>query len=157
MKKPRNLSVTVQYASDVENVPDAASFESWIRTALGSDGGREIVVRVIGEAESAKLNEQYRGREGATNVLAFPADEHLLALDPEAPLGDLAICAPVVEREAREQNKSPEAHWAHIAVHGALHLLGFGHETDGEAEEMEQKERDVLAELGYPDPYTPVA
>jgi len=153
--RANSLVVAVQYSSSIRGAPSASSFQTWISAAVGGVGRGEIVVRVVDEAESATLNQRYRGRAGATNVLAFPADTDLLALDPEAPLGDLVICAAVVEREAQEQRKSRDAHWAHMAVHGALHLIGFDHETTTEAAEMERREKALLADLGFSDPYTP--
>jgi probable rRNA maturation factor len=115
----------------------------------------EISLRLVDETEMRALNHRYRGRDGATNVLSFPAD-----LPPGLPddaelslLGDIVICAPVVRREASEQNKSEAAHWDHMLVHGVLHLLGYDHVDDDEAECMEALERDTLAELGHSDPY----
>ncbi|MEE4279439.1 MAG: rRNA maturation RNase YbeY [Halieaceae bacterium] len=115
----------------------------------------EISLRLVGEAEMRELNGRYRGRDYATNVLAFPAalpeglpDDVELSL-----LGDIVICAPVVRREAHEQNKDEAAHWDHMLVHGVLHLLGFDHEDDDEAEHMEATERHALADLGHGDPY----
>lgn len=117
--------------------------------ANGSDSAL-LSVRIVDEAESAALNRRYRGHAGATNVLSFPA-----GLDaPELRvLGDLAVCAAVVEREAREQGKPAAAHWSHMMVHGILHLLGFDHTEDDEAEVMEALEGRILAQLGYDDPY----
>ncbi|MBV1960310.1 MAG: rRNA maturation RNase YbeY [Oleibacter sp.] len=111
----------------------------------------ELTVRLVSEEESQTLNHEYRGKEKPTNVLSFPFDA-----PPEVPielLGDLIICIDVVEREADEQNKTTEAHWAHMVVHGCLHLLGYDHIKDDEAEEMEALERTILASLGYSDPY----
>ena len=118
-------------------------------------GGGELTIRVVGEAESAELNERYRHKRGPTNVLAFPSEPLPAegAEDELLPLGDLVICAPVVAREAAEQGKTLEAHWAHIVIHGALHLVGYDHETDAEAGEMEGRERELLAALGIADPY----
>lgn len=110
-----------------------------------------MTVRVVDEAEGAALNERYRGRTGATNVLAFAFDA------PEMPsvqiLGDVVVCAPVAAREAREGSKRLDAHWAHLVVHGTLHLLGYDHQETRSAQEMEAIERKVLDGLGYPDPY----
>lgn len=115
---------------------------------------RELTIRVVGAAESRKLNRTWRGKDKPTNVLSFPAlpvgnGRHELV--PE--LGDLAICAPVVAREAREQGKPAQAHWAHMVVHGVLHLLGYDHEVDRDAQIMEAREADILAGLGYSNPY----
>ena len=110
-----------------------------------------MTVRVVDEAEGAALNERYRGRSGPTNVLAFTFDA------PELPslriLGDVVVCAPVAAREARESSKRLDAHWAHLVVHGTLHLLGYDHEEPRSAREMEAIEREVLGGLGYSDPY----
>jgi len=111
----------------------------------------EISLLIVDETEGAELNQQWRNKCGPTNVLSFPSD---LPAELQLPLlGDLVICAPVVAREALEQKKSLKAHWAHMMVHGTLHLLGFDHIDDAEAEEMESLETDILARIGYPDPY----
>jgi probable rRNA maturation factor len=143
----------VQYAAEARALPTRAQFRAWVKAALGGEHAGEVSVRVVAPEESKSLNSQYRQRDYATNVLAFPGDTALLEIDPEAPLGDIVICAEVVEREAREQRKEAEAHWAHMTVHGALHLAGFDHDRDAEAEAMEGREREVLAGLGFPDPY----
>ena len=147
------LLVEVDCVTTSEDVPDRQSLIDWVRAAVGSKDRGEVVVRIVDEVESASLNERYRGRDGATNVLAFEADPQAAALDPVPPIGDLVVCAPVVAREALDQGKASRAHWAHIVVHGALHLVGYDHESEDEAREMESKEREVLARLGYPDPY----
>ena len=122
----------------------------WIRHALATDA--EITVRIVGAEEGQQLNRDYRKKDYATNVLSFPADVPDELLDIPL-LGDLVICVPVVEREAQEQAKTSEAHWAHLVIHGCLHLLGYDHIEDEEAEEMEALEKELLAELGHPDPY----
>ncbi|MFL9590857.1 rRNA maturation RNase YbeY [Aeromonas schubertii] len=135
-----------------QGLPSEADFQRWLDgTVLGFQPEAEVTVRLVDEAESQDLNLTYRGKDKPTNVLSFPF---------EAPpgidlplLGDLVICRQVVEREAIEQDKSLEAHWAHMVVHGCLHLLGYDHIEDDEAEEMEQLERDIMHELGYADPY----
>lgn len=149
------LRVVVDSAIKGTNVPGARTIGHWVRSALPERARGEIVVRIVDEAESAKLNRRYRGRHGATNVLAFVPDAAAARLDPNPPLGDLVICGVVVEAEAREQGKPPKAHWAHIAVHGALHLIGYDHDTDRAARRMERKEREILAILGMADPYRP--
>jgi probable rRNA maturation factor len=130
---------------------------AWVAAALdGADG--EVVVRIVTTAESAELNARYRGRNGATNVLSFAAGEALELPDGELkPLGDLVVCAEVVAREAREQHKTYDAHWAHLLIHGALHLLGLDHVTESQTRRMETRERELLAELGFPDPYAQAA
>jgi probable rRNA maturation factor len=110
-------------------------------------GPAEVTVRFVDEAEGRELNARYRGKDTPTNVLSFP-----YAPPPEM-AGDLVVCAPVVLREAAEQGKAPEAHFAHLIVHGMLHLQGYDHESDADTASMEQKEREILAVLGYPDPY----
>ena len=113
----------------------------------------ELTVRIVGAQESAVLNGKYRDKRGPTNVLAFPSDAPDLPGAELLPLGDLVICAEIVAREAAEQGKPLEAHWAHIVIHGALHLFGYDHETDADAQRMEQRERELLAQLGFSDPY----
>ena len=149
--------VDVQYAQeelpDAEaEVPSPQEFERWVGAALaGRRDAGELTIRVVGVTEGAALNETYRHRSGPTNVLSFPIDD-----SPELDLpllGDLVICAPLVVREAHEQHKPAIAHWAHLTVHGALHLLGYDHEEPHEAEIMEGLEAEILAALGYADPY----
>ena len=145
-------SVDVQFATEASALPAAKMIRQWAQAALdGVEGRSELTVRIVDEAESAELNHTYRHVSGPTNVLSFPF---------EAPgplrislLGDVVICAPVVEREAREQGKPAEAHWAHMVVHGTLHLLGYDHQEEGDASRMESEERQILAALGFPDPY----
>lgn len=147
------LNLSLQLADGLHlPVPVFDQFQRWATAAL--DGRRdraEVCVRVVDEAEGAALNARYRGKAYPTNVLSFPAE-----LPPELGvplLGDLVLCAPVVLREAREQGKPAQAHWAHLTVHGMLHLLGFDHIDPDEAEAMEALERSILARCGYPDPY----
>jgi len=147
------LSVVVQDVASHPDTPDANAIRAWIRSAAGERGG-EVTVRIVTPAESAALNRRYRGRPKPTNVLSFPVDDDYPEIDDEPrPLGDIVVCAEVVARECAEQGKSNEAHWAHMVVHGTLHLLGFDHETDAEAEVMEGRERVLLAGFGFPDPY----
>lgn len=111
----------------------------------------ELTIRIVGETEAAHLNQRWRGKEGPTNVLSFPA----AGLENIAPglLGDVIVCAPVVEREAEQQRKTLQAHWAHMVVHGTLHLLGHDHQNESQAGIMEALEVDILGELGFPNPY----
>ncbi|HLV18120.1 MAG TPA: rRNA maturation RNase YbeY [Pseudomonas sp.] len=133
--------------------PSEADFRRWCELALRQrSGDSELTIRLVDEEEGRELNRTWRHRDYATNVLSFPADVPDEFLDIPL-LGDLVICVPVVEREAAEQGKTPEAHWAHLVIHGCLHLLGYDHIEDAEAEEMEGLERELLAELGHPDPY----
>ncbi|HZX23487.1 MAG TPA: rRNA maturation RNase YbeY [Woeseiaceae bacterium] len=142
----------------VAALPGRHALRRWAETALrraGLEAGeRELTVRIVGEAESRELNARWRGRDRPTNVLAFPGGEPGLPGEEEDyPLGDLVVCAPVVAREAAEQGKAAESHWCHMIVHGTLHLAGHDHETPEEAARMEGLEREILAELGHPDPY----
>lgn len=140
-----------------EEVPDPGRLRRWLRAVLRHQGRQdaEIGVRIVGEAEGRELNTRYRLRDPklakATNVLSFPAD--LPEWVDAALLGDLVICAPVVAREAAEQGKAPEAHWAHLVVHGTLHLLGYDHEDDAQAARMEALETEILDALDFPPPY----
>ena len=147
-----DAAVEVQRACAAPGVPPPAKLVQWAEAALaGRREGARMTVRVVDETEGAALNERYRGRAGATNVLAFAFDA------PELPcvriLGDVVVCAPVAAREARERSKRLDAHWAHLVVHGTLHLLGYDHEQTRSAREMEAIEREILGVLGYPDPY----
>jgi probable rRNA maturation factor len=132
--------------------PPQQLIEKWVAKAIGDRlDAAELSIRISSSAEIAELNKTYRGKNKPTNVLSFPAD---LPEELAIPLlGDLVICAPVVEDEARQQNKTLEAHWAHMIIHGTLHLLGYDHINDDEAEQMESLETEILASLGYPDPY----
>jgi len=147
-----NLQVDIQTAT-IEPTPDEEDIRSWISAALAHHGeDTEITVRLVDRTEMAALNETYRGKSGATNVLSFPVD---LPSEVTLPLlGDIVICAPVVMSEAAEQNKSARAHWAHMTVHGTLHLLGYDHIEHEEATVMEALETAILATLNHPCPYT---
>jgi probable rRNA maturation factor len=142
--------VTVQIATRRAGVPHARSFARWANAAFAAGTTRrapdsaELTIRVVGAAESRRLNRTWRGKDKPTNVLSFSSEHEL---------GDLAICAPVVAREAREQGKTTTAHWAHMVVHGVLHLLGYDHENDRDAARMEAREAKILAQLGMPNPY----
>lgn len=150
----QQLVLAVGYAVPRAGLPAAASFRRWAEAALRGARRRkpaELAIRIVGLDEGRALNRDYRGKDYATNVLSFPAE-----LPPGIALpliGDLAICAPVVLREAAEQAKRPRDHWAHLTVHGVLHLLGYDHIDDGEAEAMETLETRILAGLGIADPY----
>lgn len=146
------LEIDLQLASCNPDVPELEQFECWVAAALfGARDAAEIAIRVVDEEEGRELNAIYRGYDHATNILAFPAE--LPAGVDAVLLGDLVICAPLVIREAAEQDKALAAHWAHLVVHGVLHLLGYDHEQEAAAAVMESQERAILAELGYPDPY----
>lgn len=144
--------IDVQVATADENVPSEDTFRRWVDAALPPDLKHcELTIRVVGFEESRALNAQYRQKDKPTNVLSFPAD---IPVELEVPyLGDLVVCAPVVEQEAREQNKDLNAHWAHMIVHGTLHLLGFDHIEDAEADAMEALETQILTGLDFAPPY----
>jgi len=137
------VTLHVQRASRAAHIPSDATLRKWARAA-GIEG--IVTVRYVGAAESRRLNRRFRGKDYATNVLSFPYSAKPLE-------GDLVICAPVVAREAREQGKALRAHHAHMLVHGLLHLAGLDHERAREAARMEGRERRILAELGFADPY----
>ena len=139
------LSLSVQYAAKGEALPTRAEVRKWVRAT--APGAAELTVRFVGAEEGRSLNAQYRGKDYATNVLTFP-----YAREP-ALSGDLVLCLPVVLREAAEQDKPAAAHFAHLVVHGMLHLQGYDHETGADARIMEHMEREILDRLGYPDPY----
>ena len=146
------LELDIQRATQAV-APVDADFRRWCELALQQrKADSEMTIRLVDEAEARELNHTYRHKDYATNVLSFPADVPDELLDIPL-LGDLVICVAVVEREAAEQGKSLEAHWAHLVIHGCLHLLGYDHIEDEEAEEMESLERELLAQLGHPDPY----
>ena len=156
-RRARAVVVTVQNAARSSGTPKRAQLERWALRALGGDARGELTIRIVRERESADLNSRYRGKKGPTNVLSFPAGAAELPGASGAeplPYGDLVICADVVEREAREQGKPLAAHWAHMVVHGTLHLQGYDHENAHDAGIMEARERALLAELGFPDPYS---
>ncbi|HWS79197.1 MAG TPA: rRNA maturation RNase YbeY [Thermomonas sp.] len=155
-KGPIRLDVAVGYAVPRAGIPAAVSFRKWVAAALaGRIREADLAIRIVGAKEGRALNQHYRGKDYATNVLSFPAElPEGLPKGVKLPLlGDLVLCAPVIAREAREQGKPLAAHYAHLTVHGALHLLGWDHEDAREAECMEQLEREILAGLGLPDPY----
>jgi probable rRNA maturation factor len=144
--------IDIQFALSAAGVPDEQHLRSWVRLALGDRAQTaELSVRVVDEAEITALNSRYRGKDYPTNVLSFPY-EGMPGVD-SALLGDVVICAPVVAREAVEQGKPAEAHWAHLVVHGMLHLQGFDHRDDSEAAQMEELEAQILGILGYTNPY----
>jgi len=139
------LSLTVQYASTVQNLPTRAQWRRWFKAALQRDA--QVTLRIVDEAEGRELNKDYRGKDYATNVLTFVYD------DGDCLSGDVVICAPVVEREAAAQHKETQAHYAHLAIHATLHLQGHDHENDAEAAAMEALETGLMLKLRYPDPY----
>ena len=148
------MSVTLDLQYEVETGPDEDDIRRWVETVIAAeqnDADVELTIRIVGLQEIAELNQRYRHKTGPTNILSFPF---------EAPpgvelnlLGDLVIAAPVVASEAQEQHKTEAAHWAHMVVHGTLHLLGYDHQTPAEAEDMEEREIRILQTLGYANPY----
>ena len=146
IKANRRLDLSVQYACHRDGLPLRADFRRWARAAF--TGGGQVTIRLVEAEEGRQLNHEYRHKDYATNVLSFPYET-----EPRLS-GDLVICPQVVAREAGEQGKTQEAHYAHLVVHGMLHLQGFDHETgETDAAEMENEERIIMAALGYPDPY----
>ncbi|HEC15817.1 MAG TPA: rRNA maturation RNase YbeY [Sedimenticola sp.] len=152
MKTSTGIELEIQYAVSGEGLPARSDFREWVEAALAGRRDRAaLVIRIVDEHESAGLNQRYRHKAGPTNVLSFP----FRAPPPVETdlLGDLAICAPLVRRQAGAQGKTERAHWAHMVVHGVLHLLGYDHEDSARAAEMERIEAGILARLGFPDPY----
>jgi len=159
VRRARKLTMAVQYGSRARGLPTPAQLRRWARAALHDshvalernarvmERGARITVRIVGSAEGRVLNRSFRGRDYATNVLSFRMR------DRPALEGDLALCAPVIAREARVQGKSLAAHYAHLVVHGVLHLQGHDHETRREARRMERRESRIVTALGFPDPY----
>jgi probable rRNA maturation factor len=143
--------VDIQIASTSSNLPSESDLQRWASAALESDAAREITIRIVDNDESQNLNSEYRGKDKPTNVLSFPFEApEFIEIDL---LGDLVICAPVVEQEANEQNKALNSHWAHMVIHGTLHLQGYDHIEDAEADEMEGIEIDIMKALGFNNPY----
>jgi len=150
-----SATIDLQEASEHPHCPTLSQLTSWVDAALSRAAENkqesEITIRIVDESESQSLNKQYRGKNKPTNVLSFPFEAPAqIELDL---LGDLVICAPIVEKEAKEQEKPELAHWAHMVVHGTLHLLGYDHVDDKEADEMEALEVNILQYLGFNDPY----
>lgn len=151
------FTVTLQNVANEEQIPSAQQFQQWINTAIESANTalpanlKEVCVRIVSKDESEHLNKTYRKKHGPTNVLSF-SYEPIPGCEDDS-LGDLAICAALVKEEALAQKKDPIAHWAHLSVHGTLHLLGFNHEEETEAEAMETLEAHILSTLNFPNPY----
>lgn len=157
-----SLHIELQNAAEWPRVPSLEQMQTWLAPALQPEQG-ECVVRIVDAQEGRSLNADYRGKDYATNILSFPNELPDFDLEPELLaqldqhyLGDLVICAEVLEREAQEQNKPLEHHWAHLLIHGLLHLQGYDHITDAEAEVMETLEITLLGKLGIPNPYQPL-
>ncbi|WP_097460083.1 rRNA maturation RNase YbeY [Mangrovitalea sediminis] len=146
-----DVNVDLQIATSDANIPEASQIKRWAEQAYQGEEPTEVTIRVVDPEESQDLNTRYRGKEKPTNVLSFPFEAPPGITLPL--LGDLAVCASVVTREAAEQGKPLDMHWAHMVIHGVLHLQGYDHETEAEADVMEALEIRLLAELGYPNPY----
>ena len=148
------LTLAVQNVSGATSVPTLAQIKKWTAAAMQSDiSNAEITFRIVDEAEGLALNRDYRGKDYATNVLTFEFSEDMPNIPGLPLMGDIALCAPVVEREAAEQGIALEAHYCHLVIHGVLHLQGFDHIEDEEAEAMEALETQIVMSLGYDDPY----
>ncbi|MGH8657678.1 MAG: rRNA maturation RNase YbeY [Gammaproteobacteria bacterium] len=147
-----HVELDVQYATHCTPVPSPVQLRAWVSATIANRRERvSMTIRIVDEEEGLELNRRWRNAKKATNVLAFPSSE-LEAIMPDF-LGDVVLCAPVVVREAAAQRKAREAHWAHLVIHGTLHLLGFDHALPAQAAEMEEAERAILQCLGYSDPY----
>ncbi|MCL1142006.1 rRNA maturation RNase YbeY [Shewanella gaetbuli] len=151
MSSPK-VNLDLQIAVESQSLPSQSQFETWVSTAIGKSMPEvELTIRLVEALESQQLNHTYRGKDKPTNVLSFPFEA---PAEIELPLiGDLIICVEVVEKEAQDQHKPIEAHWAHMVIHGCLHLLGYDHIIEDEAEEMESLETQLLQHLGFSDPY----
>jgi probable rRNA maturation factor len=147
-----SITLDLQLASNANNIPTEADFQSWLNAAVQPfQAEAEVTIRIVDSAESQQLNLQYRSKDKPTNVLSFPFQP---PPGLELPLlGDLVVCVPVVQSEALEQNKALNDHWAHMVVHGCLHLLGFDHINDDDAAQMEAEEIQILASIGINNPY----
>lgn len=144
-KPPPDLTVSVQYAISNHSLPSRQRLRSWAKAALLTDA--KVTLRLVGGREGRALNRDFRGKDHATNVLTFAYP------DIEPLSGDIVLCAPVIAKEAREQRKPIEAHYAHLVVHGMLHLQGYDHENNRDARVMERREAEIVVKLGYADPY----
>ncbi len=141
------IDFSLHIATTHTPLPSKDDFYQWVKVTLSpKNADAEIGLRIVDEAESAELNEQYRAKAGPTNVLSFTLDQNPL-------VGDIVICAPIVAKEAKAQGLADIAHWAHLTVHACFHLLGYDHQTDEEASEMEKREIETLQSLGYDNPY----
>ena len=145
------IEVDVQRATRFRPLPGVREFRRWVEAALEARDDAEVSIRIVGSREMRRLNRRYRDQDRPTNVLSFPAE---LPAGVDLPLlGDVVLCAPVIAGEAAEQGKTAQSHWAHLTVHGVLHLLGHDHQEPADARRMEGRELAVLAQLGFPDPY----
>ena len=146
------MNIDIQNVSGIDSLPDDVLIIKWAKLALDKKHKEaEITLRIVDIAEGKELNKEWRKKDSATNVLSFPVGEPIEQV-PNL-LGDIVICAPIVEQEAKEQEKDIEAHWAHLIIHGILHLQGYDHESDEDANIMETKEIHILKQSGYANPY----
>lgn len=149
-----NLALDLQIVSAAEQLPELADFEQWVSAVLTSQyDSAALTIRLVDEAEMIALNQQYRQKAAPTNVLSFPFETELQEFLAEPLLGDIIICIPVVAREAAAQKITEQSHWAHLVIHGVLHLLGYDHIEENEAVIMENLESDIMQHLGFADPY----
>jgi probable rRNA maturation factor len=150
-----SIEINIQYASNINNLPKEELIKKWVDSSLnGYIEDAELTIRIVDETEGTQLNEKWRNAQGPTNVLSFPYSElSELNENTQNIQGDIVVCAPVIMREAAEQRKSVDAHWAHMIVHGILHLLGYDHNNENDAKEMESLEATILRKLDFPDPY----
>ena len=147
-----SIELELQIATEAKTLPHPSQFREWVSVALWNRiDTAELTIRIVDEVEAAQLNEDYRGKKGPTNVLSFPYEPMPGVLSRS--LGDIVICAPLVGQEAEQKNKPLLDYWAHIVVHGTLHLLGYNHEEDEEAIEMQSLETEILLQLGFLPPY----
>jgi len=145
LEREQELVLTVQYAADKTGIPNRRLFRKWIKAALSKPA--EVVIRIVDRQKGATLNRDFRGKNSASIVLTFVYDDDVLLL------GDIVLCAPVIYSEAQQQGKDLAAHYAHLTIHGALHLQGYDHIRDEDAVMMESLETEIITRLGYPDPY----
>ena len=151
---PHSFAVAIQRAASAAGAPSDTKLRAWAKAALANaDRGGELTIRIVDITESAALNLRYRGKAGPTNVLSFPAEVPDLPDSELLPIGDVVVCAEVVAAEAAAQGKALEAHWAHMVVHGVLHLSGYDHEAPRDAREMESLECKLLKAMGFQDPW----
>ncbi len=145
LDRQQELILTVQYVADKMGIPNRGLFRKWVRASLSKPA--EVVIRIVDKQEGEALNHDFRGKDSATNVLTFVYDDDIPLL------GDIVLCAPVIYNEAQQQGKDLTAHYAHLTIHGVLHLQGYDHIHDKDAVVMESLETEIITRLGYPDPY----
>lgn len=149
---PVTIELELQIASSIKTLPHPSQFREWVSVVLWQRiDTAELTIRIVDEDEMVSLNEQYRHKEGSTNVLSFPYEPIPGILSRS--LGDIVICAPVIERESEQNDKPLLSHWAHMVIHGTLHLLGYDHQTDEETKDMQGLETEILLKLGFQPPY----